>query len=108
VATGENTYRTNAFYVLKLPTTASSRDIRRRAHELRLEAELSTDGREDLEEIRDAENVLLDAPRRLPEELLWICSPSEIVPPDISLDDRSAVQVALDSFSAPFGEGGVV
>lgn len=90
-------YQGDAFRVLGLPVDASSRDIRRRAEELRLRLELDGSDPDGLEEVRSAATLLEDPVRRLFEELYWVHLTPNPIPLQFDPSDLAAVRAAMQA-----------
>jgi curved DNA-binding protein CbpA len=96
-------YAENPFRVLGLPVTASERDIRRRAQERLLQAELRALDRLEVERVRTAEKALDDPRERLRHEILAVhLTP---LPTDLDFSDELAVAMAEASL-LPRAEAG--
>src|SRR5262249_28471325 len=71
-----------AFRMLALSTRATDVQVRRRAQELRMQAELEGDN-EEVARLKDAHARLEDAATRLEEELFWFALTPDPVPEDL-------------------------
>ena len=87
-------YAENAFRVLGLPPTASDLEVRRRAKELRLRAEVDRAGTGVVDLIRFAEDELEEPFRRFTSELYWFQVLGTNGSPVPDMANRDAVRAA--------------
>lgn len=89
----------NAFEILGLGIGATSREIRRRVEERRIQLDLDGADPAAISQLRAAAAALQDPAQRLGEELYWIhCSPDPL-PPDLDLADPGTLAAAVDALT---------